>query len=123
MLLGIAVNGAIGAMLRFFIGQKLPWSKTGNFPLATLLINVTGSALLGILYSLYELEIIAALAWNLLGIGLFGAFTTFSTFSFELYQLLQARRMKAAAVYMLGTISLGILAAAGAIMLINRLYS
>lgn len=119
LLLGTAFFGAIGAALRFYFSQIIAWKGKATFPLATLIINVTGSALLGILHSLYELGWIQQWLWQLLGVGLLGAYTTFSTFSYELYTLIQQKRLVAASLYLLATIVLGVLAAACCIALIH----
>lgn len=113
-MLGIAAMGAIGACIRFYIGQRIRLNRAKDFPLATLVINVTGSALLGMLWGLYELNAIGELLWQLLGTGLLGAYTTFSTFSYELFTLLQKKRIIAASLYLFATIVLGIVAAASA---------
>ena len=86
----IAVGGATGACLRFFLSQLiLQWFGKG-FPFATLLVNVLGSLCLGIVYSLIEQEQIEIVLWRtMIGIGLLGAFTTFSTFSLDTLLLFQ----------------------------------
>lgn len=116
---GIAAMGAIGACLRFYIGQRIRWNGSKDFPLATLVINVTGSALLGMLWSWYELNAIGELLWQLLGTGLLGAYTTFSAFSYELFALLQKKRIIPASLYLLATVALGIVAAASARAIIH----
>lgn len=118
-MLGIAAMGAIGACLRFYFGQRIRWNAAKDFPFATLVINVTGSALLGMLWSMYELNAIGELLWQLLGTGLLGAYTTFSTFSYELFSLLQKKRIIAASLYLLATVVLGIVAAASARVIVH----
>ncbi|WP_026374956.1 fluoride efflux transporter CrcB [Aestuariibacter salexigens] len=88
--LSVAVGGAIGACLRFFITQwAFQWFGKG-FPFGTLIVNVAGSFLLGILYSLIEHEHMYIVPWRtMLGIGFLGALTTFSTFSVDSLLLLQ----------------------------------
>lgn len=121
LLLGTAFCGAIGAALRFYLSQLIAWKGKATFPLATLVINVTGSALLGILHSFYDLGWMPQWLWQLLGVGLIGAYTTFSTFSYELYTLIQQKRLLAAAIYLLATIIFGALAAACCIALVHGL--
>jgi CrcB protein len=81
---------------------------------ATLLINVTGSFLLGWLTSsAAKLWPHSAAAWVLfLGTGLCGAYTTFSTFSYEVVVLVREGRMSTAGLYIVSTFLLGFPAAA-----------
>lgn len=86
----IALGGATGACLRYFLTQVMfQWFGKG-FPFGTLLVNVVGSFLLGFLYSLFEhghLE--TTLLRTTIGIGFLGALTTFSTFSVDTIVLFQ----------------------------------
>lgn len=86
----IALGGAMGACLRYFISQMaLQWFGKG-FPFGTLAVNILGSCLLGIVYGLIESEYVAGHPWRtFLSIGFIGALTTFSTFSLDTLLLLQ----------------------------------
>ncbi len=86
----IAVGGAAGACLRFFLSQlMLQWFGKG-FPFGTLLVNVIGSFCLGLVYALIEQGQIEIVLWRTtVGIGFLGALTTFSTFSVDTLLLLQ----------------------------------
>ena len=86
----VALGGAMGASLRFFISQiLLNWLGKG-FPFATLIVNISGSFIMGFLYGLIEQGVIqVALSRTLIGIGFLGAFTTFSTFSLDTVLLIQ----------------------------------
>ncbi|GAC15356.1 CrcB protein [Aliiglaciecola lipolytica E3] len=69
--------------------MMLQWFGKG-FPFGTLLVNVVGSFLLGLVYALIEHGQIEIVLWRTaIGIGLLGAFTTFSTFSVDTLLLLQ----------------------------------
>lgn len=88
--IAIAVGGALGAVLRFWLSTTVSALTGGQFPYGMLAVNVTGSGFMGFLYVLlYErmegsTELRAALL-----IGVLGAFTTFSTFSIETMALLE----------------------------------
>lgn len=86
----IAMGGAVGACLRFFLSQlMLQWFGKG-FPFGTLLVNVIGSFCIGLMYSLIEHGLIEIVLWRtMIGIGFLGALTTFSTFSLDSLLLLQ----------------------------------
>jgi CrcB protein len=86
----IALGGATGACLRYFLSQlMLQWFGKG-FPFGTLLVNIVGSFFLGFLYSLLEHGQLEAALWRTtIGIGFLGALTTFSTFSVDTLMLFQ----------------------------------
>ncbi|RJE77526.1 fluoride efflux transporter CrcB [Pseudoalteromonas citrea] len=90
MYLTIALGGALGACLRFFISDMTLKLLGRGFPFGTLTVNILGSLLMGILYGLIEKQVITVSpAKSLLGIGFLGALTTFSTFSMDSVLLLQ----------------------------------
>jgi CrcB protein len=75
----VLIGGSIGAVCRFAISIQMKRLISTEFPLATLLINLTGSFLLGLLLASEP----ASLTQLLLGTGFLGGFTTFSTFQVE----------------------------------------
>lgn len=88
--LAIALGGAIGACLRFAISEWMLHLFGRAFPFGTLLVNILGSFVIGLLYGLLLSEQIAPNPWRIfIGIGILGAFTTFSTFSMDTVLLLQ----------------------------------
>lgn len=89
-LLFVSIGGALGASLRFGTHHLLTLWLGKGFPYGTLAVNVIGSFLMGLLFSLIEHGIVSDLPWrSLLSVGLLGAFTTFSTFSLDTLLLLQ----------------------------------
>lgn len=84
---GLVVAGAVGAVLRY-LGDRFVQTRTGSdFPLGTLVINVSGALVLGFLTGA-ALHHGLAEAWvTVLGTGLIGAYTTFSTFTFDTFRL------------------------------------
>ena len=120
--LGVALAGSLGAVARLALDSGLtswldrrPERRTvrgGRFPWATLLINVSGSLLLGILAGLSAGGHLTASALTVLGVGFCGGYTTFSTASVGAVTLLRARRYAAAAGNALGTLALCVAAAA-----------
>lgn len=87
----IAMGGAIGACLRYFITQESIKLFGKGFPVGTLAVNIIGSFALGCLYMWIEQEQreISDSIRFFAGVGILGALTTFSTFSYETVMLLQ----------------------------------
>lgn len=105
--IAIAVGGAVGAVLRFWLSTAVSTLLAGRFPYGTLAVNVMGSGLMGFLYVLFyeRMEGSAELRAALL-IGLLGAFTTFSTFSIETMLLLEEGEYLKAGVNILASVTL-----------------
>lgn len=76
----ISIGGALGASFRYIIGQLL---RSTSFPWATLVVNVLGSFILGLVIFSSSAEQLVLLV----GVGFCGAFTTFSSFSFQTVEL------------------------------------
>ncbi|WP_448211601.1 fluoride efflux transporter CrcB [Colwellia sp. MEBiC06753] len=117
----VAVGGAFGASLRFFISQIiLNWLGKG-FPFAVLMVNISGSFIMGYLYGLIEQGIIeVSVSRTLLGIGFLGAFTTFSTFSLDTVLLIQHGEYVKAIANILLNVVLCISAAAAGIFIVTN---
>ena len=118
----VALGGACGASLRFYISQLvLNWLGKG-FPFATLMVNITGSFIMGVLYQLIEHEILDInIHRTLIGIGFLGAFTTFSTFSLDSLLLIQQGDLLKAGINVLLNVSLCIAAAALGLYLVSAI--
>jgi CrcB protein len=103
-LLFIAIGGATGAVSRHLLATWVHSLWEGKLPLGTLLVNMLGSFVIGIVYvMLVERQLIHADWRSVLMVGFLGAFTTFSTFSLETISLFEAGHPLHAIVYMLGS--------------------
>lgn len=89
--LAIATGGAIGSVLRYAVSTGV-YSLVGRaFPYGTLVVNVVGSLVMGLLFVLFVDRMAVPEIWRMaVLVGLLGAFTTFSTFSIETLNLLQS---------------------------------
>lgn len=89
--LAVMLAGATGALLRFLIDAAVKHRRTVSFPWATVIINVTGSLLLGVLAGLVIFDGAPNSLQQIVGTGFCGGYTTFSTASFETVRLAQQR--------------------------------
>jgi CrcB protein len=110
-----ALGGALGALARWAVGLTLPRSP-GDWPWATLTVNLTGCLLIGVLLALLALRAPdAERLRTFLGAGVLGGFTTFSAFAVEVTDLVGAGFPVTAVGYVVVSVLGGILAvAAGA---------
>ena len=110
-LLLVSSGGALGAIIRFSIGNISKIYFVNSF-YATLSINIIGSFLIGYLISLgYVKNFSENFIKYFLIIGLLGSFTTFSTFSYEAVDLFLSKKMFLSLVYVIFSISFCIIAA------------
>ncbi len=110
MLVALVVAGGAGAGIRYVLDVLLTRGRRDAFPVGILVINVTGSGLLGLLTGLGALVAPDWLA--VLGIGLLGGYTTFSTVSVDTIQLMRRGRRDWAIVNLVGTFAMAVIAAA-----------
>ncbi|MGE3177333.1 MAG: CrcB family protein [Vicinamibacterales bacterium] len=109
----VGIGGFLGANARLVVGRAVAMAlPTGTFPLATLVINVSGSFLLGVLGSVIAARVPPStdLLRLALGVGFLGAYTTFSTFELETHGLLDDGAWLSAAAYVGFSVFLGLLA-------------
>jgi len=105
----LALGGATGTILRYWI-SGLPYKfYNGVFPWGTLIVNLAGSLLIGFFWGLTDRDNISTNMRSFLFIGLFGSFTTFSTFAFESLNLIRDGNIKFALINITASNVFGIL--------------
>ncbi|MCT1515698.1 fluoride efflux transporter FluC [Dietzia cercidiphylli] len=114
-----ALGGAGGSALRYAVDVAVTRRWRGVFPLATFLINVSGSLLLGLVLGLVAVNSTVGhssaagpgVAATLVGTGVLGGYTTFSTASFDAVRLAREGRRLMAVAYAVGTMLVAVAAA------------
>jgi CrcB protein len=109
--IGIGVAGGLGALARYGLDGYVARRASSAFPWGTFVVNITGSFLLGLLFTvLTERATVAPWLRSAITIGLLGAYTTFSTLSLETYRLVEDGAYGLAALNGLGSLAAGLLA-------------
>lgn len=103
-LLLVGLGGFAGSALRYFVGR---WFAVG-FPWGTLVVNISGCLVIGLVYALAERGNLSSPALRLLlTVGFCGGFTTFSAFMSENFAMLRAGEFLPFALYTAGSFLLG----------------
>lgn len=111
LVLAIALGGAVGAVGRHYVSVAMTLLMGHGFPWGTIMVNVAGSFLMGVLIETM------ALVWSpsvemqaLLTVGVLGAFTTFSTFSLDVATLYERGASLQLASYVVASVAVSIFA-------------
>ena len=107
-LLAVAAGGALGSVARFWLAAAMAALTGPRFPWGTLLINVLGSFVIGLVAALTLTPARVAMHPDLrifLMVGVCGGFTTFSAFSLQTLELMQAGDTMPAVGYILGSVA------------------
>ncbi len=110
----VAIGGALGSVLRYLTVLAV------DAPLATFIVNLTGSFVMGVLFVLLANR---AHLSPLLMTGVLGGFTTFSAFSLDTWKLWQSGQAPIAALYVAGSVTLSLLAVALGAALTERVLA
>lgn len=107
----VAIGGALGAVARYGIASLVTLYWKGPLPLGTLIINISGSFVIGLLLPLYSDQSTVSPGWRLLlAVGFIGAYTTFATFELETLRLIETGRLFWAATYVASSVLCGLFA-------------
>ena len=124
MLWYVAIGSAIGGMIRFLLGGWIQQKSGSAFPIQTLVINVSGSFLLGLVQRFaLETTAISPEIRTMLTVGFCGGYTTFSTFSFEAVRMLEDGDWRRAALYTALSVTFSVVAAILGIALASELIA
>ena len=108
----VCLGAAVGAPLRYLTDRAVQRRLGAGLPWGTLVVNVAGSLLLGLVTGVAGQQTGDAALVAGVGIGLCGAFTTYSTFAYETWQLVEDGAAASAALNVLVSVLAGVAAAA-----------
>ena len=108
----VALGGGAGSALRYLVSRAVTSAPWLSLPLGTLVVNVTGCFVIGLVYGLTARGTAGNSVRLLLATGLCGGFTTFSTFSAENVSLMQEGCHLSALIYVFLSVTLGLVAVA-----------
>lgn len=109
----VGIAGAIGALVRYLVGRFFAERVSSQFPVGTLVINVSGAFLIGLLAGLVGHQVVSASVQLVAATGFLGGYTTFSTMQWESVQLMRSGSVSQGLLYLLNTFALGLLVATG----------
>lgn len=120
--LWIGIGGFLGANARFIISREMGIRFGVAFPYGTLLVNILGSFVIGIIFTLLTDRVVPDPIWRqFVVIGFLGGFTTFSSYAMETMLLIQDGRWSSALMYVLGNNVVCLLACAVGIFVARSL--
>ena len=117
----IAVFGAVGTLARYGIQALLQVRSVDTFPYGTLLVNLSGCFLLGLIGQLTLNRLVISPDWRTaITVGFFGGYTTFSSFGWETAKMLEDGKWLPATTYVAASVVVGLLLSIAGIRLANR---
>ncbi len=120
--LWISIGAVVGASARYFLSGFVARHVSTTFPYGTLIINVTGSLILGF-FLIYSTErVLLDPRWRMLvAVGFCGSYTTFSSYAFESFALMEQSRWLMMGLNILGNNALCLAAVLGGAVLAKAL--
>lgn len=117
----VGLGGAIGSIARYGTGVLVGRLWSTSFPLATMLVNITGSLIMGLFigYLARTTPAWQADARLFVAVGILGGFTTLSSFSLDTVVLIERGEITQAAFYVLGSIVISVLALFGGLLIMR----
>jgi fluoride exporter len=119
----VGTGGFIGSVMRYLVQYYMEKSLTSTFPWGTLIANIAGSFIIGMIFSLAEKGNLMSAEWRIfLAVGICGGFTTFSSFAYNNLTMLNERAWGSLLLNMGGNLFLGILAVYLGIILVRLIF-
>ena len=119
----VGSGGFIGSVLRYLVQYFVEKGMTSTFPLGTLIANVAGSFIIGIVFALAEKGNLLSAEWRIfLAVGICGGFTTFSSFAYNNFTMIKEQSFMQLLLNVGGSLFLGILAVYLGVVLIRAIF-
>ena len=117
----IAIFGAAGTLARYGLQGVVQTRAASTFPYGTLLVNLTGCFLLGLIGQFTLNRMVISPDWRVaIAVGFFGGYTTFSSFGWETAKMLEEGEWAWATAYVAASVLAGLLLTVAGIRLANR---
>ena len=118
----VGTGGFIGSVMRYLLQVFIENKLLSTFPLATMIANITGSFIIGVVFALAEKSLMNS-DWRLfMSVGICGGFTTFSAFAFNNFNMIKEHTWNQLLLNIGGTMILGILAVYLGIILVRDIF-
>jgi CrcB protein len=117
----IAIFGAVGTLARYGLQGLVQVRAGGPFPYGTLIVNLSGCFLLGVIGQYTLNRVVLPPDWRVaIAVGFFGGYTTFSSFGWETAKMLEDGEWLRASAYVGASVFAGLLLSVAGIRLANR---
>ncbi len=122
-LLIVGTGGFIGSVMRYLVQYYVEKGMTSTFPLGTLIANIAGSFIIGIVFALAEKGNLLNAEWRIfLAVGICGGFTTFSSFAYNNFMMIKEHNFMQLFINVGGSLFFGILAVYLGIILVRSIF-
>jgi CrcB protein len=111
-IVAVGVAGFLGAIARYGLEGFVSSRNGGSFPWGTLVVNVSGSLVIGFLFAVLIEGRVVVVPWlrAAMTVGFVGAYTTFSTFTLETFRLVEEGSIGLAGANAFGSLGVGLVA-------------
>jgi CrcB protein len=113
----VGIGGCLGSILRFWLGSYIGGKMGIRFPYGTLVINITGSFLIGLVFAVLTARADWSPNWRyLIPVGFIGGYTTFSSFEYETLRSIQDGQVGLGVLYVALSVVVGFVAVWGGVI-------
>ncbi len=119
----VGSGGFIGSVMRYLVQYYVERSLSSTFPWGTMIANIAGSFIIGMIFALAEKGNLMNAEWRMfLAVGICGGFTTFSSFAYNNFTLIKENSFIPLLLNVGGNLFLGIIAVYVGIVLVRLVY-